>query len=252
MSLIHRFFEPVNGMEKCNRKEYQHLKHYHKSFTVLSEINNQSIYVIDYYKKTFNYVSPHPLFLCGYEVEQVKNWGFEYFEKVVPPEDLIMALEISDSGFRFFYELPLEARTRCYLSYDFRLKRPDGKMILVNHCVYPFQLTPNGDMWLALCVVTLSTKQHPGNVVITMLDKPFKYKYSFESKKFRLLEIARLSDREKDVFRYMIAGYTEVQTAVELFVDINTVKYHKRNIFEKTGAKNNKQAISMAGGQEIV
>jgi DNA-binding NarL/FixJ family response regulator len=47
-----------------------------------------------------------------------------------------------------------------------------------------------------------------------------------------------LTDREKEVLHLIIKEYTNQEIADELFISSRTVDAHKRNLLEKTGAKN--------------
>ena len=47
-----------------------------------------------------------------------------------------------------------------------------------------------------------------------------------------------LSDREKEVLRLIIKEYSNTEIGEELFISVRTVDAHKRNILDKTGAKN--------------
>ena len=47
-----------------------------------------------------------------------------------------------------------------------------------------------------------------------------------------------LSLRERDIFRMLIHGHTNTEIAEGLFISENTVKYHVRNVLQKTGCKN--------------
>ena len=47
-----------------------------------------------------------------------------------------------------------------------------------------------------------------------------------------------LSSREKDIFRMIISNRTNGEIAEALFISENTVKYHVRNLLQKTGCKN--------------
>lgn len=57
---------------------------------------------------------------------------------------------------------------------------------------------------------------------------------------------AGLSDREVEVIRLLAAGRTNQQIADDLFISVNTVSYHLRNIFAKTGASNRTEAAAFA------
>ena len=66
----------------------------------------QSIYIIDYYRKSFLYVSPNPLFLCGMSAEVVKELGYQFYLNHVPADEVCMLLEINQAGFSFINKIP--------------------------------------------------------------------------------------------------------------------------------------------------
>jgi DNA-binding NarL/FixJ family response regulator len=47
-----------------------------------------------------------------------------------------------------------------------------------------------------------------------------------------------LTEREKEVLKLIVKEYTNQEIADELFISLRTVDAHKRNLLEKTGAKN--------------
>ena len=122
----------------------------------LSRSTNHSIYLIDYNRRNFLYVSPNPLFLCGRSPEEVRRKGYAFYFEVVPPDDMDRLLEINEAGFRFYYQLPVEKRLHCSIDYDFHICVTDRRTYLIHHKLTPVLLSPQGDIWLALCVVSLS------------------------------------------------------------------------------------------------
>ncbi len=60
-----------------------------------------------------------------------------------------------------------------------------------------------------------------------------------------------LSEREAEVIRLLAAGRTNLQIAEGLFVSLNTVAFHLRNIFNKTGASNRTEAALFAHRHRI-
>jgi DNA-binding CsgD family transcriptional regulator len=62
---------------------------------------------------------------------------------------------------------------------------------------------------------------------------------------------AGLSEREAEVLRLLAVGKTDQHIANELFISLNTVSHHLRNIFAKTGAGNRTEAAAFAYGHEL-
>ncbi len=57
----------------------------------------------------------------------------------------------------------------------------------------------------------------------------------------------KLSDREKEVLQWLSKGFSYKEIAAKLFISIETVRTHIRNIYEKLHASNKAQAIRKAG-----
>ena len=55
-----------------------------------------------------------------------------------------------------------------------------------------------------------------------------------------------LTEREMEVVKYIIHGFTNKQIAEKLFISHSTAKAHVSSILEKTGAKNRLEAALIA------
>ncbi|MGS2724859.1 LuxR C-terminal-related transcriptional regulator [Porticoccus sp. GXU_MW_L64] len=60
-----------------------------------------------------------------------------------------------------------------------------------------------------------------------------------------------LSRREYEVMRYLSQGFSNKEISLEMDVSINTVKFHVKNIYEKLGVSNRKDAVSASIRQGI-
>lgn len=223
-----------------------------KVLEATTRASSQSLYVIDYSQKGFLYVSSNPLFLCGYSAEEVTKMGYLFYEKIVSTEDLNMLLEINKKGFKFFYEQSIEDRIKFTISYDFRIHGKHSREKMVNHKLTPIILTPNGDIWLALCIVSLSSRSEPGNVFVSKKGLLQHYSYSFKSKKWNESCTITLSDREKEVLQLSVQGFSNKRIAENVFLDVNTIKFHKKKIFQKFNVKNINEAIIFAHNNNLL
>jgi len=136
-------------------KVSSYIDHFMRAF---ANTTYKSIYLIDYYKKTFLYVSDNPLFLCGLSPKDVKELGFDFYLNYVPYVEQKMLIEINHAGFQFIRTVEPKERYKYTISYSFHICPPHKEPLLINHKVTPVLLTTKGDIWLALCTAQLSSE----------------------------------------------------------------------------------------------
>ena len=61
----------------------------------------------------------------------------------------------------------------------------------------------------------------------------------------------RLSARQREVLRLVVAGYSNAQIAAELVISVNTVKFHVRSIFRELGIRSRVDAARRHGGLAV-
>jgi DNA-binding NarL/FixJ family response regulator len=59
--------------------------------------------------------------------------------------------------------------------------------------------------------------------------------------------LGRLSARQREVLRLVVAGYSNAQIAAELVISVNTVKFHVRAIFREVGIRSRVDAARRYG-----
>ncbi len=59
--------------------------------------------------------------------------------------------------------------------------------------------------------------------------------------------MVKLTEKESEVLKYLVKGYTNKQIADAMFVSIHIVKAHLINIFRKLEAQNRTHAVYLAG-----
>nr|WP_262915297.1 helix-turn-helix transcriptional regulator [Niabella ginsengisoli] len=155
-----------------------------------------------------------------------------------------MLLKINESGFSFFYDLPVEDRSKYAISYDFNLKQPHGNLILVNHKLKPLLFDRFHNPWIALCIVSISSRSEPGNIRFTSSELKKFYELDLKKKEWKEKKNLHLNKREKEVLLLSAQGLTMKEIAYRLAIDINTVKFHKRTVFSKLKVKSISEAIT--------
>ena len=250
MSKIDDFFSDKNIAKNIFDKDFKQTENYLEPIKAFSRTTYKSVYVIDYQKEGFEYVSENPLFLCGHTAEEVKEMGYEFYFKYVIEKDLDLLLKINTVGFDFYDKLPREKRKDYNISYDFHLKNQDGKTILINQKLTPLFLTSDGKLWKAICIVSLSTNKNSGNIVVSGKGEVFKY--DLPENVWRTSEKIKLSEREKEIINFSTRGYTIAEIADAIFVSPDTVKFHRRKLFEKLDVSNISDAIMFTISNNLI
>lgn len=249
---ITQFFYPINKRMGVTEADYAKAAACVAMAEAVARTTNNSVYIIDYNRRNFLYVSSNPLFLCGRSPGEVREKGYGFYSDVVPEDDMRRLAEINSAGFGFYYGRPVGERLDIIISYDFNIRSSDGHLQLVRHRLTPVMLSPTGDIWLALCVVSLSPGKRPGPVVITDRRSSARYVYSFAGRRWRRQPEIMLSDRERDILTLSVKGFSNVEIGENIFVSADTVKYHKKRIFSKLHAKTIAEAIGTAADMGLI
>ncbi|GAB1855173.1 hypothetical protein MHTCC0001_00060 [Flavobacteriaceae bacterium MHTCC 0001] len=252
MANINSFFNTKNTIRQLTDEDSGKTNQYLEAVKAVARTTYSSIYIIDYEKKGFEYVSDNPLFLCGHSAEDVKRMGYEFYFKHVPEQDLELLLKINTIGFDFYETLPIKERKTHTISYDFLLKNKEGKSILINQKLTPIFLNEEGKIWKALCIVSLSTKANSGNIIIYKNGGDKTYEYDLTGNFWKTLEKIKLSSREKEILHYSIRGYSIKEIAENIFISADTVKFHRRKLFEKLEVSNISEAITCATNNSLI
>lgn len=252
MKKVDDFFFERNTIHSLENVEQRQVDDYLEAVKAIARTTYTSIYVIDYQKQGFDYVSDNPLFLCGQTAEEVIKMGYAFYLKYVPEEDFELLLTINKAGFEFYDKIPVDERKLHTISYDFQIKNQENKVILINQKLTPLILTQEGKIWKAICVVSLSSEKKSGNVRIYKKGSNEQFEYDFLNEVWRTLRKIELSDREKEILQLSSRGFTINDIAGNLCLSADTVKFHRKNLFEKLEVNNISEAISCAMNNKLL
>lgn len=250
--MIDRFFLKSNTISGFTEEELKKPLDYKEVIYAFERTAYASIYTIDYEKQSFEYVSENPLFLCGHSVDEVREMGYAFYFKNVVPEDLELLIKVNKVGFDFYDKIPLSDKKLYTISYDFHLKTDDNKRVLVNQKLTPLFLTGDGAIWKALCIVSLSTAKTAGNIKISKKGYNQELYFDLKDKRWRSIDGIKLSEREKEILRLSIRGFTINDIGNEIFVSPETVKFHRKKLFTKLGVSSMPEAIFYAANNKLL
>lgn len=232
---------------------YYSLQPYIDSASAFARITYKSLYIIDYYKMNFLYVSDNPLFLCGESVEKVQQEGYNFYYQHVPEEDLEFLAQVNRAGFDFFRGIAVSERFQYTISYNFRITQKEfQERILINHQITPLKLDSMGNIWLALCLVSLAPTQEIGVAYMTAVNSNTMWQFSLKSGRWKQIESIVLNESEKAVIRLANQGLSVGEIANEINRSEDSVKGYRKNIFQKLGVGNISEAIAVATHRRLI
>lgn len=245
------FFIPDNEVRLTDELDYSRVDEYIQMAEAFSRSTYQSIYIIDYFRRKFLYVSPNSLLLCGMTPEKMMEINYKFYLDYVPEEDQSMLIEFNRVGFDFFNKLPAEEKGEWYIQYDFNIIN-DGHPILINHKLTSLALTSDGRIWLALCVVSASNHTTSGHIEVHRMGSSEFLEYNRTTGRWDKRSMPKLTDGEKSVITLSIQGYTMAEIADRMCLSPDTIKKYRKQIFEKLGVRNISEAIVAATNNRLL
>ncbi|MGV4415092.1 response regulator transcription factor [Chryseobacterium sp. T1] len=252
MKEAEHFFSDKNTVKSVTQRDFIQTGNYLEVAKAFSRITYKSIYVIDYQTKNFEFVSDNPLFLCGLSSEEVLKLGYGFYFRIVKKSDLELLLRINEIGFDFYEKIPLEDRKNYTISYDFHIINKKKHLVLINHQLTPVFLTEEGKIWKAMCIVALSRNHTSGNIKIYKQNADFIWNFDLAKGKWKKEEKIKLSEREIEILRFYARGLTINDISEKIFLSTDTVKYHRRKLFEKIGVQNIAEALAYAINNKLI
>ena len=249
---LNSFFDSRNTIFSLTDEERIYKFDYIEPIKAFARATYTSLYVINYLEQGFEYVSDNPLFLCGNTPQQVLEMGYAFYFKHVPQSDIELLLKINLVGFDFYDKTPIEDRILYTISYDFHLKNQEGKLILINQKLTPVFLTSTGKIWKAICIISLSSERKAGNIKIHKNGENMVHNYNLKLDRWEDSKKIALSKREKEILQLSTRGFTINEIAEEIFISPDTVKFHRRKLFEKLDVTNISEAIAFATSNKLI
>ncbi len=243
-TILERFFRPIKPVEFKKKPDYKKLEGIKPLLNGMSDIMSHNSYIIDYYKKEFYFISRNSIFLCGYSEEEVMNWGYEFYGKIISPDDLSKLEEINTIGFNIFYQASPEKRPMISIAYDLILHSKDGHRFAIRHGLKPFLFAPDGNIWMAICSVSHSSSKKMGNIILSYKHINENYTIDLDKKTINLIPPIILTESEQIIIKETERGSLEKQIAVQLGITTDTIHYYKKKLIKKTHSKSFTEAIA--------
>jgi DNA-binding CsgD family transcriptional regulator len=197
--------------------------------------------LMDYTGEGLSYISDHCDEILSYSKDEYEEGGNDFYNQTFFPGDKVIFDEQVFRDIREFWNLiPPEEISSYRFSFTHRYFRKDGttsQMLEQNN-----YLEPNSQGIPVLNLLTfadIGDFKTDTSLVLTISrlisGKGYVKVYS---KSYAQTGTTFLSRRESEILRLCLEGLTGEMIAVKLFLSIQTVKNHKRNMMEKTSTHN--------------
>lgn len=242
-----------NTRPQVKEEDYTEVQPYIDAIRAVAQLTYKSLYIIDYHKKNFLYVSDNPLFLCGESVEEVKKKGAQFYADHISEEDLVFLTQLHQVSSDFFSNISIADKTQYTISYNFYLNdTPTNKKELINHQITPLKLSKDGNIWLALCMVSLAPSQVAGRAYMTSLTSKQTWHYSTKMGCWEECKEIILTKFEQAVIRLSHRGLSVSEIAKEIHRSENSIKGYRKSLYAKLGVNNIVEAIAIATLRRLI
>ena len=236
----------ISSPTTVTAEEYDVMKAKMDVVDAFARITNQGVFVADLIRNNFMYVSDSPLVLFGHDAEEVREGGYSFLREQAVPEDRPLMAELVDAvGInRQWRKGSSSSIYTISCNFHFFL---NGHAVLINHKVTPLAQTKEGEVWLALCLVSPSVHSDTGHIEATVVSPAGFSVYSFENHQWRKKKShLALTEDERTMLHLSAQGCTMRQIGERMFRSTDTVKKYRKQVFSKLGVSNISEAIAYA------
>jgi DNA-binding CsgD family transcriptional regulator len=209
----------------------------------LAIVENSSMSIFDLQKKQYVFAQSKFLSLLGIELKEMLEKGPQMFYSIMHPDDVPFLVETNYLFMDFIIKLESSQRKNFKLFCDFRLKDKSGVYRRFINQMLPLELDRKGNVWLMLILYDLLPSKgelFPSQRKIINICSGELYFFPQDSKDDNKNNLTR---REIEILGLLAKGMISKKIADELFLSVNTVNNHRRNILEKTQSENTAMAI---------
>lgn len=242
---------PKHTFSEKDKKDYSEQDGYFiQCLKTMENMMDINAYIIDYINKRILYATKGCSLFFGKEVNERSYLDIQHLDSILLPEEVPRISAVNSKVYEFCYSLPIRRRLKFYFTQDYKVRAKNGSSILINHRGSILCLTEEGALRLTLCVISYPTSDKVGNAYIKMHDTGIVYEFISSSQKFVEVKTQKLTSKANMIIELASNGKTEAEIARELGISVNTVKYHKKQIFSRIGVKNTAEAVQWVNNQK--
>ena len=225
------------------------------AYDFLSNMMTEALVVLDFKRRTFQYIPNHDLILCGYTQETPKMIGYNFFKEVIHPEDMPLWINIHNTLLDSLNNNKLPAEQVNYFSFLLRVKSFLSSNKKSDYLMTYVKLKPrwvDKQLRYGICMLSPSVVQKPDHQLYVHYNNMDYADHSFEINKWKHYQFSPLNKKQKEMLVWAQQGFSLKETADKMNVTTKTIENIRKVLFEKIGVNTIEQAIQYASNRKLI
>lgn len=227
--------------------DYELAEYHAKTLGHLEYMSRQCMWIFDYYKNNFYYLSKNTGFYKNEEYLKVSENGFDYFIRNTHPDDVLYVLSIQNNAWEFLKNVKSDDLVTDYkVAFTFRIQNTLGHYIFVSQQVKVIETDEFNNIWLALGLIEeidnrltfLPYIENTASGKRLVFDNLSKHKQEYKAPK--------LSSQEMNLLTYLVHNLKQAEIANRMNISLHTLKNHRKSLYKKLHAANKRELIKNA------
>ena len=213
-------------------------------------------YVIDFFDMSISQMSAGFVQAHGITSEKINT--INDILQLIHPDDMQHVAAAEKKAFDIIYNsIGVDKITRYKISYNFRFKTADGSYQLYNHQSLILTVDESGNFIKSLNIHTninhITEQNNHTFSLIGLAGEPSFLNLPLAetacTAQDGLMDEKLFSNREVDILRCAANGLDSQSIANQLFISVETVKSHRKNMLKKSGCKNIAELVARSIGE---
>lgn len=210
-------------------------------------------YVVDYVQRCYLYIDPSCKTVLGYELDSLVKGGPALYTSLWNKADYkVFNEKIFPEGMAFLKKQHPADYPNFSFSFNYRIQNKNGYYLTMLQRSTYFLAAEDGSPLAAVGFTIDISDFKDDTKIIHSIEKIDRHYHTLsktpilKSVYFPDKCVEVVSNREREVLQLIYEGLSSKEIAEKLFVSINTVNNHRRNMLQKTGTKNANDLIRYA------
>jgi DNA-binding CsgD family transcriptional regulator len=194
------------------------------------------------------YLSEEVEQITGYTFQEGMQLGPELLVRFTHPDDYSYAMQTNQKAIEILYRMPSEDRAYLTCTFYYRGLRKDGKVVRIQHQIFPIGFDLKGDPYIFAMILTdISHLNFQSTPRTALFDHKRNQLQIIDPGDFLIAgKPIKLSSRENEVLRLLASGNSSKIIAEKLNLSFHTIVTYRKRLLEKTNVKNTTELVNFA------